>query len=257
MADDEGGVSAESPHEALVEPWYRPQTRLSSVGGGSGQDGGGSGSGLAADDAHEQLVEPWWRAQNRLYNAARQRATDDDDSWALTPVGRPHEGVRTGDDANGADGQSPPPPGSQDVPFEQNPTPWWPAPYPNKPVYEDIAACGMAPVNTRIEVLWPGAPGSSERDHWYAGKVVAIKSFADGQLRHTLRYEGWAEEFPGHDLAHGPKWRYPDPWWLSMQPRPDAQARPQAAAPHEQPDDQKASRPRRALRTRKAKEPVG
>ena len=87
--------------------------------------------------------------------------------------------------------------------------------------------------------------------------MVAIKSFADGQLRHTLRYEGWAEAFPGHDLAHGPKWRYPDPWWLSMQPRPDAQARPQAAAPHEQPDDQKASRPRRALRTRKAKEPVG
>jgi len=86
MADDGGGVSAESPHEALVEPWYRPQTRLSSVGGGSGVDVGSSGSGLAADDAHEQLVEPWWKAQNRLYNAARQRATDEWRSFASGPL---------------------------------------------------------------------------------------------------------------------------------------------------------------------------
>ena len=102
---------------------------------------------------------------------------------------------------------------------------------------------------------------SSDRPDFLAFPLLAGAAPRRMMLAGSVRKEASSERsvswFPGHDLAHGPKWRYPDPWWLSMQPRPDAQARPQAAAAHEQPDDHKASRPRRALRTRKAKEPVG
>ena len=232
------GVPAESPHEALVEPWW-------------------SESGVAADDEREELVEPWWKTENRLA-AAKRGESDEWQSFAPTPVGRPREDARSvNEHANSAGGPSSPLPGSQDVPFAQAPNPWWPARYPNRRAANDnIVACGGAPVGTTIEVRWPGAPGSYELDHWYAGTVIAIKSYADGQLRHTLKYKGWAEEFPGHDLAAGPKWRVLAHVYCWRKP-PDAQAEPQAAAAHEQPDDQQASRPRRALRTRKAKEPMG
>ena len=85
-----------------------------SSGGGGGIDGGGSGSGVATDDLHEELVEPWWnvtdrgvltaddereelvepwwKTQNRLY-AAKRAESGKYGLFALTPVGRPHEGV--------------------------------------------------------------------------------------------------------------------------------------------------------------------
>ena len=149
-----------------------------SSGGGGGIDGGGSGSGVATDDLHEELVEPWWnvtdrgvltaddereelaepwwKTQNCLY-AAKRAESGKYGLFALTPVGRPHEGV------------------------EQRWRPVLPSPRqprrtlqaragrgrplsPNRPVYEDMVACGGAPVNTLIEVFWSGAPGSNELD---------------------------------------------------------------------------------------------
>ena len=63
-----------------------------------------------------------------------------------------------------------------------------------------------APVGARVEVYWTGSKGSKEMDGWYKGEIKAIQTLGDGQLRHTIAYEGWPGEYPGHDLVNGKEW---------------------------------------------------
>eukprot|EP00900_Chrysochromulina_parva_P019050 jgi/Chrpa1/27146/Chrysochromulina_OHIO_Genome00026624-RA len=62
------------------------------------------------------------------------------------------------------------------------------------------------PVGALVEVYWKGDKDSKELDGWYKGKVTSIQTLSDGQLRHTITYEGWPGEYPGHDLVNGKEW---------------------------------------------------
>jgi len=62
------------------------------------------------------------------------------------------------------------------------------------------------PVGATVEVYWQGDKDSKELDGWYKGKVTSIQTLSDGQLRHTITYEGWSGEYPGHDLVNGKEW---------------------------------------------------
>ena len=62
------------------------------------------------------------------------------------------------------------------------------------------------PVGALVEVYWKGDKDSKELDGWYKGKVTSIQTLGDGQLRHTITYEGWSGEYPGHDLVNGKDW---------------------------------------------------
>ena len=64
-----------------------------------------------------------------------------------------------------------------------------------------------APIGTRIKVFWQGVKGQPELDKWYEGTIVSISTLANGQLRHTVKYDGWGDIEHVHDLVNGGK-----PW---------------------------------------------
>jgi len=62
-----------------------------------------------------------------------------------------------------------------------------------------------APIGTRIKVFWQGVKGQPELDKWYEGTIVSISTLANGQMRHTVKYDGWGDIEHVHDLRQ--PWR--------------------------------------------------